>query len=280
MSETSDIKNLVELAHMQPGFFRATDGREFILRPTGNGAYGVENITPAGSIRPAPAYIIANIKIATSKSLIDYVNRFKTADTVIFADPEANKIVACIDYHQASADNADPTTAAKAGLNTHTATLVLRHSNEWDTWVAHNDMPIEQKKFARGLEEQKRDFFTPDGATLLEAILDMERNIHVQINRQIDDAGSDRGRSSYSKETTGTSLPQVWSVAIPVYFGENPTAITAYVREGNEEGKILVGYKLSRIENTREQEFTRIVSDVGVATGVPVMLGSRTDPRL
>jgi hypothetical protein len=67
--------------------------------PAANGvSYERQDITPKDAIKIDPAFIDQLVNIDQAASLVDYVNRFKTADTVIFAD--GDEIVAVIEYHK------------------------------------------------------------------------------------------------------------------------------------------------------------------------------------
>lgn len=265
MSDASDIAALASAALHNPQILKDARGIEWLLSPSGNGAYAVKQLTPDPEIMPKPAYVSGGPQVATTQSLIDYVNRFKTEATVIFANPDIAKIVACIDYHGEH--------SASAGLRKHHAVLQLQHSKEWKTWTGIDEEMMPQKEFARFLEEHKLDIINPPGAQLLEMVLDMEKGVNMRVARKMTSAGSDRGNQNSMMEIDGTELPPVWTLAIPVYMGEPPVTVTAYARDEIDDGKLMVGFKLSKIENVIEQELTRIADEIAEHTKVPVMLG-------
>lgn len=266
MSDASDIAALATASLLTPHVIIDARGIQWMLSPSGNGSYAIKQLTPDAEIKPKPAFVSGGPQVATTQSLIDYVNRFKTPDTVIFANLDTAKIVACIDYHSAG--------SAAAGLRKHHAVLQLTHSKEWQTWTGIDEEMFEQKKFARFLEEHKLDIMNPPGAALLEMVLDMEKGVNMRVARKMKSAGSDRGTRDSAIDIDGTELPPVWMLNIPVYTGEPIVDVTAYARDEIDDGKLMVGFKLSKIESVIENELTRIAAEIAADTQVPVMLGT------
>jgi hypothetical protein len=266
MSDASDIAALAAASLLTPQVITDVRGIQWLLSPSGQGAYAVKQLTPEFEIAPKPAFVSGGPQVATTQSLVDYVNRFKTDNTVIFADLDRAKIVACIDYHSEG--------SKAAGLRKHHAVLQLTHSKEWKTWNGVDEVMMEQKKFARFLEEHKLDIMSPPGAALLEMVLDMEKGVQMRVARKMASAGSDRGQKGSEMMIDGTELPPVWLLNIPVYTGEPIVDVTAYARDEIDDGKLMVGFKLSKVETVIENELTRIAGEIAHATGVPVMLGT------
>lgn len=269
MTDTADISALAlaAAANSTPQIIKDARGIEWLLYPAGSGGFHPpKQLTPDAEIKPAPAFVSGGPQVATTQSLIDYVNRFKTDATVIFANLDNAKIVACIDYHGAG--------SAEAGLRKHHAVLQLAHSKEWQTWTRVDEEMMEQKKFARFLEEHKLDIMSPPGASLLEMVLDMEKGVQMRVARKMASAGSDRGQKGSEMMIDGTELPPVWMLNIPVYTGEPIVDVTAYARDEIDDGKLMVGFKLSKIESVIENELTRIAAEIAADTKVPVMLGT------
>lgn len=266
MSEVSDTVSLVQkLMLPEPKIIKDARGVEWLLVP-GTAGYTFKQLTPESEIAPKPAFAAAAAEVDTTISLVNYVNRFKTDNTMIFANLAGHKIVACIDYH--AANNASP------GLRQHTVTLDLGYSNEWKTWTGRNEKLLEQKLFARFVEENRLDIISPDGASLLEMVLDMEKGVVMRVGRRMASAGSDRGQSNSSLDIDGTELPPVWQLGIPVFTGEPNVSVTAYARDELNDGKLFVGFKLSKIENIVEAELSRIANKIATETSLPVVLGS------
>lgn len=267
MSETEAIAKIVTGAALVPSILTDSRGIEHSFLPNG---FTRQQITPVNEVLPKPAFIDQAVNIDQAQSLIDYVNRFKTADTVVFADLEEMEIAAIIDYHKAS--------SAAPGLVEHAAVLKVTHSSEWDTWSKISGRMYEQKAFARMIDVNSDDITQPAAADLLEKVLDLEMATTVMVARKLESSGSSRGSGSVAKTTTGTVLPPFFVLSIPVFTGEPKVDIRAMTldnQDGNT-GKISLGLELVRTRLIMETELARIARNIASATSVPVMAGSLT----
>jgi uncharacterized protein YfdQ (DUF2303 family) len=268
MSEVNDITTLVKGAALVPSILTDARGIQHAFVPGQNGSFTRQELTPAREILPKPAFIDQLVNIDQTNSLIDYVNRFKTADTVIFANLDDTQIVAVIDYHKAASEG--------PGLVEHRAVLELSHSAEWETWNAINGRMYDQKSFARMLDINSDDIANPTAATLLETVMDLEMSSSVTVQRKLASTGSSRGEGGVSRKIDGTVLPAFFTLSIPVFTGEPNLEVKAMTRDtidGNT-GKISLGLELVRTRILIETELARIGRAIATATSVPVMLGS------
>jgi uncharacterized protein YfdQ (DUF2303 family) len=268
MSEVEAISKMVTGAALVPSIVKDSRGVEHAFIPAGVAGFRREQLTPPGEIRPKPAFIDQIVNIDQVSSLIDYVNRFKTPETVIFADLDELEIAAAVDYHQSGSGG--------AGYNEHHAVLKLSHSAEWDTWKAISGRLYDQKAFARMIDINSDDIVQPTGADLLEMVMDVEMATTVSVARKLESTGSSRGKQDMSRVTTGTKLPPFFILSIPVFTGEarvDVRALTLDSQDGNS-GKVSLGLELVRTRIIIEDELARIARNIAVATDVPVMMGS------
>lgn len=99
MSENSadTIKQLAIQAAGQIAQQSFDDGRQMLIHPPG---FIVKDVSLPQNVKPpVPTYIKQNVEVQTKDSLVEYVDRFKTDATVIFADINEDRIVAVLDYH-------------------------------------------------------------------------------------------------------------------------------------------------------------------------------------
>lgn len=268
MSETSDIATMVKGAALVPSILTDAWGHQHAFLPGAHGAFTRQDITPKGEILPKPAFIDQLVNIDQAASLIDYVNRFKTANTVIFADMDELQVAAIIDYHGEA--------SALPGLVEHQAVLQLSHSTEWDTWSAISGRMYAQQAFARMIDVNSDDIVQPAAADLLEKVMDLEMATTVSVARKLESSGSARGSGNVARNTTGTVLPPFFMLSIPVFTGEakvDVRAMTLDTQDGNT-GKISLGLELVRTRILIETELARIGRNIASATSVPVMMGS------
>lgn len=268
MSETEHITNLVKGAALVPSILTDARGVQHAFLPGTGGSFTRQEITPKGEIAPKPAFIDQIVNLDQAASLVDYVLRFKTADTVIFVDVDDTQVVAVIDYHKASSTG--------PGLVEHRAVLDLTLSSEWETWASISGRMYDQKSFARMIDVNSDDIVQPAAADLLEKVMDLEMATTVTVQRKLASSGSSRGSGSVARQTSGTELPPFFLLSIPVFTGEQQVEVRAMTldsQDGNT-GKISLGLELVRTRIIKETELARIARAIASATSVPVMLGS------
>lgn len=264
-SETESVAKLAVKAEAKPAIVKTAAGREWLITPEGA---AVADVTEAGAIAKAlPDHIEQGVVLQTVDSLVDYANRFKTADTVLFADIDTNTIVAAVDYHAPS----------KAAHVDHKARLTLPHSVEWKTWTAINGRLMPQLEFARFLEENAADIAAPEAAEILDACRDLHAVRKVNFKKAVRTA-TDNESFEYSDETEartsgGIELPTKFQLSLPVYFGDASVSLYAFLRWKLDDGALTLGVALHRAEHVRQAVFKGIVTDAAERTERPAVFG-------
>jgi hypothetical protein len=267
MSEVEGIATLSQQAQAKPHIINTGDGREFIVLPgSANYPPKLEQVTAANKPEVLmPKVVTQHVKMQTALSLIDYINRFKNSDTVLFADIASDTIVSILDYHLEPDPNGDKN--PKATLGIHRATLKLPFSLEWQTWTKASGVLMSHVAFATFLEENAVDIKSPVGADLLELCRDLQvvQNVNFGSSVRMGDVTQVNYQKDQDATSKGTiSLPQSIMLSIPVYFGEAAVPVMAFMRRQIEDGKMKLGVQLSRAENVRQGEFHRIVDAVTI----------------
>ena len=273
MPESNIAETVAELALQSAGaqIVKSGDGREFLIVPDGMQKHDIPE--EYGLKRSEPRYLAQAVTLQAVDSLVDYVERFKIADTVLFADITANSICAVLDYHARSQGEAAPAVKRAA----HRAALTLPFSEEWKIWTAANNTLRPQIEFARFLEENGGDVTAPTGAELLEVCRDLQAARKVNFTQAVRTASLNES-FEYTDDTEarskgGVELPTKFRLALAVYFGEPTTEVYAFLRWKLDDGKLLLGIQLHRIEHVRQAVFKQIVLAVGERTGCPVVFG-------
>ncbi len=217
---------------------------------------------------PKPAYAKGEVKARTVDALTAYVTRHKTDDTAVFADVEAGKVHAVIDW--LSAKN-EPAHAAHSVV--YTAPLSL----EWQRWNAINGKQMAQADFARFIEENREDVVTPDGATMLELAktLDAKSKVTFKSSVRLDNGNTDL---AFKDETTASggidgkvAIPNEIEIGIPVFYGGDRYKIKALFRYRIVDGKLVLWIDLHRIKHVRDAAFGDVIEAVkNGCDGVPV----------
>lgn len=267
MSEASDIAQLAVDA-ASGALLKANDGREFLLMPEGMQHHDVSD--QHGLKTAPPRYIKQSVTLQTQDSLVEYVNRFKGAQSILFADIDANSIVAQVDYH-------DPKAASNVA---HRASLVLPYSEEWKLWNGISGKLQDQLTFARFIEENAADIRVPSAGELLDAVRDLQVHRKVNFTKAVRTA-SDNENFSFTEETeTRTKqgdleLPTKFVLGLPVYFGEPDTEVHAFLRWkiDTDKGGLFLGVQLHRVEHVRQAVFKQIVTAISERTGCLAVFG-------
>lgn len=264
-SEAATIADLAVRALGAPSVIKTDDGKTFLIHPEG---FDCRDVTPTNALEVLPPKIIEQaVTLQNADALVAYVERFKGVGTLMFADIDASRIVAAIDYHGTD----------KPSLVRHKGTLALPFSEEWKIWREIDGKLQQQLEFARFLEENNPDIKAPAAADLLEAVRDLQARRQVNFIKAVR-TSSDNENFEFTDETEartrdGIELPTQFVLSLPVYFGEPPTELRAFLRWKLDDGKLMLGIKLHRAEHVRQASFKAIVTAVVERTGVDVIYG-------
>lgn len=266
----------------QPFVVKTEAGHEYLVGPRD---WATQDVTPPNAVAPIlPDHIAQAVTLQTTDSLVDYVNRYRTPDTILLADIDANTIRAVVDYHSAASmgiDAADDE-GGQANHVAHVASMVLPLSFEWKTWAKVDGVLMEQLKFARFLEENAPDITAPAGADILEACRDLQARRKVDFRKAVRTSSNNENfefvdETNLSNKNGAIEVPTRFKLEIPVYFGRRTVELYAFLRwELVEGGGLMLGVQLNRAEQVRQAEFKQIVTEVAERTNCPAMFGKLT----
>jgi uncharacterized protein YfdQ (DUF2303 family) len=264
-TEADTVAALAVKAAGKPSALMTESGREYLVLPNG---FTSTEVTPPNSLDVLmPKRIKQHVTLQNAEALVEYLNRFKGDDSVMFADVAESRIVAALDYHGAD----------KAALVEHRATLALPCSEEWKAWTAISGKLLEQLEFARFIEENAPDVKAPVAGELIEAVRDLQARRSVNFIKAVR-TDSENESFEYTDNTEartkgGLELPTKFLLSIPVYFGDPDTEIFAFLRWKLDDSKLLLGIKLHRAEHVRQAAFKLIVTDAMERTGLTAVYG-------
>ena len=270
--DSTDASVVHELSRLAEGnvpalHFTTGDNRRFMVR---RDDFVIEDKTlpNAADVLP-PKIVTATVTVQRASSLTSYMNIYKNAASLLFADIDRDTVVGAIDYHQGGS-TIDPR------HNKHTATLQLKRSEEWNRWTQKNEKLMDQVEFADFLEENHWDVSDPTGAELLELCRDLHASDDQSVKSVVRDG--DVIKIAFQKETgvqttDGIEMPSEFAITIPVYFGEPPVTLTCLMRRKVQGPNLLLGFKIVRLEAIRQSEFQRVVEAVSVDTNLPAIYG-------
>ena len=239
--------------------FHEQHGLPMVVVPTGDGGF---NVVEKPDWLPHPRRVVTTVQLRTPQSFVDYVNRFGTAQTVVFAKSpvrtEIGSFTAIIDYHTAA--NGSEATARNLK---HQAVFKPELTVPWTEWLSNNDKPMDQVAFSQFLEDHIPDIALPSAADLVEVARYFEAHKSVAFKSAF------RPKSTTIElqyEETVREIPQAGkmelpseiTLAFPIFDGAEVLPIRARVRYAIlAEGRLQLRYILVRPEEVLREVFLR-----------------------
>lgn len=274
MLDKETIDRIAELG-ASPTIEEAGD-KEFALVPSGFQAMELSTFFP-------PKVIRQQVVVETPESFVAYVERFKTDNTMIFADVSdaGASIVAVIDYHE------PPAKAARAA---HVVVYRTVPTTEWKAWMEANGVgqAKNQLGFATWLEDNLNLFQHPDakptGAELLELVLSLEGKQHVNFNSGIRlDNGKNRleydedivlkGNTQATTKAGAVELPRELLAAIAPFMGATPYAVRARLKYRIQSRNLSIWYETIAPHIIIRDSVKSVVTTIEAGTGLKAILG-------
>ncbi|RKF23360.1 DUF2303 family protein [Altericroceibacterium spongiae] len=246
--------------------------------------------------RRAPSQRYGTASLTAIESLIDHVNRFKDADSVLFAIDDRTKpsITAVLDYHRAGAES-DP----RYGL--HRSLFQFPLSDEWKAWTKYDGEPFKMAEFAAFLEDRIIDvldlipgedslpedmqrFVNTVGGSIASPSKLIELSVGLKVNersavKEAINLSSGEGQVQFVAEhvdDVGAPLrvPGLFLIGIPV-FNKGPIyRLAARLRYRKTAEGLVFYYQLWRADRTFDHSFREACERVQVETELPMMFGT------
>jgi uncharacterized protein YfdQ (DUF2303 family) len=259
------IAHLIAVGQAQDVSVDTPDGGQLVLVPKDY----TPHVVPPGERELRR--IMARPTFYDLASWADYVNRFKSDATRVFALPGQMRsggaaVVAMLDYHE----------PAKPQHLAHQATYVPRYSEEWSRWRAVK--PMLQVEFAEFIEENRRDIRMPDAALLLDIVTKFKATKKTDYDSAVYQpdgsvliAFSDKVQSA----GPGVAVPSELELGIPVFFRGTIYKVPVFMRyKLSDGGRLTFTLKLDRSDYIEQAAFDEITAKVGELVGVPVYIGT------
>lgn len=200
-------------------------------------------------------------------SLIVYFNRFKDANSTLFADLDGSTVRAILDYHEAGTG---------ARYRDHKASFTAKASVEWQNWVKHTGARMSQEQFATFIEDNAPDVKFPSATDLYAMALSLETagKSEFKSHKRLEDGSV---AFSFVDEVNGTSngvaFPKQIEVLLRPYLGCVAVPLVARLRFRQDGGKLALWYDLLRYEQAKREAFDAIVDAIAVKTSSEVLRG-------
>lgn len=267
----SEQKNVIDAAvAAATAMTQGLKDQALVLVPAG---YQLQSLEQFGAV---PTRKRGNLTLHTAGSLIQYVNRHKTASTQVYAQLQPPVFVAIIDDHDAQVDGGSP------HFGDHRVTYAPPLSPEWITWSQHSGKAFTQEDFALFLEQNVLDVQAPASGALLEIARTLSATTGAKF-RSGTNLQNGAIQITYEEEVNGTAgvegktqIPEEFLLAIPVMQGGPRFGVTAKFRYKIKQGVLSLSYDLVRPHKVVEAAVAAVVELIE-ATDRPVAGPDVTD---
>ena len=254
-------------------------------------------LVPAGAVlqqidlekyQPRPTRKAGRVTLATAASFIDWVNRNKTPETVIYAKEGDTSFQAIFNGHEANVQPTQGTgdtegggfTDGRAGWGDFTAYYGCPLSDEWKRWFGNSQHDADDKKikshaeFISFIEDNLLDITNPSSGQMLQSVraFEAKRDVKFASAKRLDNGDVS---FAYAEDTQqqmlpgSLSLPSVFSITIPVFKGGTAYVIDANLRYRITSGGLFLWYELIRPHKSLEHAFKQVREQIAEGTSVP-----------
>lgn len=234
-----------------------------------------------------PARKTGKVEVIDVASFLTYWGKHHDNGSEIYANLDADQIVAILDAHETSS----------ARYQQHRLVLQLSETPQWVTWMSLHDKMVKQDAFAEFIDKNYGDvapstetIHLPGGVSFPNVSASDLRELAQHLTAHVD-AKIDRGQRidngattlKYEEDVTvkGGSkgefpVPAAFLLNIRPYDDcPDDTRVIARVRTriGRSDGTLWIGYDLFEVEKVQRRAFDDVVAKISAATNSGVMLG-------
>ncbi|QEX18529.1 hypothetical protein FRZ44_38360 [Hypericibacter terrae] len=291
MKSLAPVEFLTAVAPGHPG-----DDARMLAVPNGKSIVSVKKFVDEW--RDKPERREGRVPLLDLAAFIEYVNRFKDGDTLVFADNSREKpaLVGVIDYHRAGFDG-------NPAWCRHRALYDFPLSEEWQAWHGKSGEKMNQGDFAEFIEDHIDDVIAPGlgsdgmpgGDPLIDQLLatfggvpaspaklmELSRGLAVFSNdKAVQAINLKSGEATIRYETAHTDanggkldVPPLFLIAIPVFTNGEKYRMAARLRYRLGGGGIAWFFELYRTEKVFDHALAEAIQKVRDQTGALTLLG-------
>ena len=274
--EIANASNRVMLVHHDDG----SDGDLVLpvaIMPNGMRAEVMKEAVAILDARaPTPLRRKGTANFTELASFIAHVNRFKSDDSVVFADVDEVQLTAVLNYHPAGAD-------AKPAWGDHRSVYACPLSEQWNLWTEKDGEWMGQEDFGEFIEQNTRDLAPAaadqDGYASPAKLLEVARNLIVrtkgEFSRNINPTTGEFSLvNKLENEQTSTRIPRGFHIGVPVFVAGAHYRVEAQLRFQMKDGRPHFAYVLVQPDTVLRDAFAEVRQKVAAETALPVLAGS------
>lgn len=268
--DSETVNALTKLAH-QPHIHKIDEEHQFMSVPEGMSVRSIKEFLPP------PDRIKQRVELLSVDSFCDYLERYASPDSLIFANEPSAQYDCVLDYHP-SKQSID--SQSSRGYADHVIAYTCPQADPWKLWNGLNGQLLGQVEFAEFVEQNLKDIVTPSGGELMQVALELR--VHKTASFQ-SDIRLDNGQVQlrYEEEIKGETkhkdmvIPTELKLALPVFVDGPRYELFARFRYSMTDGKLKMGFQLIRpkdVYNAAVKEVTSAIvegaKDVKLIHGV------------
>lgn len=202
---------------------------------------------------PAPITTERKVNVSTEASFIDYFNRFALENSAVFLNPDTTSITGVIDYD----DKLVP------AWGKHVVHYNCPLSKEWHAWIKGDRVRMNQVEFAEFVENNLRDFITPNGASMLELATKFNVVRKATFGSAIRlNTGEMQFQFSEENQKGTVEVPEKFSLGLSPFKDGQRYSIEARLRYRLNEGSLRLWYELIDADRVLEDAFADIAGNI------------------
>lgn len=236
----------------------------FVITPEGYRVADLENMLPT------PTRKRGNATMNDAGSFIAYVNSEEGEGTRLYGTLNPPHFTAVL----------NDSVGGTIGWGDHKVNYACPLSIEWKTWTGQSGKQMNQEGFAQFIENNLPDIAVPPAADMLEISRSLEAKKKVNFASGVR-LSNGQNELVYEEQISGTaakgklSVPEEFTIGIPVLEGGERYAVTARLRYRIQEGgKLAMWFELVRPHKIVEDAASAVWKAIEEGTGHTIFNGS------
>lgn len=228
--------------------FDPAETGQFAIIPEG---FKIEDLEDFQAI---PNRHFADERFADVSSLVEYLKKFATRDTMLYADFSASTIKAVIDGHGVE----------RPSHREHKAAFCAQITDKMQQWLSICGRPMSQVDFGLFLEERAVDVVEPEAASVMEMVMtfDATKKVTFKSSQRLSDGQRQFQYVEENEARGAVTFPDHFIVLAPVFNGMEPQRLKFMVRYRIEDGKLRFSVSLHDKATVFRDAFQRCVDAV------------------
>lgn len=211
-----------------------------------------------------------DVSLFDAESFCGYFNRFKDAESVIFVDQDAMSFLGVLNYHESN--NGAPR------HGDFRCSFRLRETEPWKRWKAGHEKPKSQVDFAKFIEDNLADIYSPPAAAMLELSRDLQVHSEVEFH-QATKLSNGQTKLAFREQIKATiaegsqEVPEKFTIRLALFQGQDVRDIELRLRLRLTGGKLTMWWEIPRLEEMLLQEMDSAAAKIKDACDSPVFYG-------